>query len=128
MGKLNGLVNFFNRGKKIGAICLEGSTIVESLIAMIVVVTCISIAFMSLSNLISTNKIRLSTSAQLEGLKILQETKKEKTFINETLQKMDFRIEKEVVNYQGNKNLVYIKIRVLKKENELAKLKEIIKL
>jgi Tfp pilus assembly protein PilV len=94
---------------------LKGSTILESLIAMIVLVICLGISGMIYANVLGSDKgmLRLKTTSILENQAI--EIKKQKRFIDDEIPVENMRLSTRFSNYEQTD---LIQMHLVLKDNE----------
>jgi hypothetical protein len=98
---------------------LKASTLIESLIAMLVIMLCFSIAVMIYLNVVRSDKLYQKNTANFILNEIAIQTKKEKKFIDESLKEGQFLIQKNVEKYQDTANLYRLHILAFNTRNEI---------
>jgi hypothetical protein len=106
---------------KIGAF-----SIIESMVAMVIVVLMFSLSVMVIANVTSTGITREKQDAYIFAQTMRNETLKNKRFIDEILEVKGLIIEKTILDYNRNEQLKVLLIEVLKNEEQLFESKEII--
>lgn len=92
---------------------LKASTLIESLIAMVVLVLCLGIATMIFTNILHSDKDRKElTAAQIADREIIR-TKQEKNFLDAEYEVNDLIIKKTVEKYEQTENLFILSLAVL---------------
>lgn len=98
---------------------LKASTLVESLIAMVILVVCLGIGTMVFTNVLNSDRDRKELHATLlaneEALKI----KSEKNFLDAEEKAGDWTLKKTVQKYQETENLFLLSIAVLDKDRKI---------
>jgi len=106
---------------------IQASTLVESLIAMVVVVISFGIATTVYINVLSSGEEvqKLKSMAILQ--KIAVEVKQDHLFLDDDLKEGEFVIEKKIVSYNGQKYLFHLKLKAFSKNSkQLAEYNELI--
>jgi len=88
---------------------IQSSTLVESLIAMVVIVVCFGIGVMIYVNVLNSDKHNMKMKAVLIMNNEAIDTKKNKNFIDYEKQVGDFRIMRIISPYQQCEDLFYLK-------------------
>src|ERR1700752_1768666 len=91
---------------------LKGTTIIEVLVAMSIILVCSSLATLIYLNILKSQNSSEKLRAFLHLKKVQEETIKDARYINEDWQDGEFTIKKECKPYQSNKNLVQLRITV----------------
>lgn len=97
---------------------LKGTTIVEVLISMTIIMVCSSLASLIYLNILKSQNSSEKLRAFFELKKIQEETIKESRYINEEINEGEFTIKKECSPYQSNKNLIQLQIKVMNVEKK----------
>ena len=97
---------------------LKGSTIVEVLVAMSVILVCSSLATLIYLNILKSQNSSEKLRAFLCMKKAREETLANERFINEEWEEGEFSIRKECRPYQSSKKLVQLTIKVSNKEQK----------
>lgn len=106
---------------------LKASTLMESLIAMIIIVVCFGVATMIYSNVLDSDKQRQQLKAILVLNEEAIEMKKAKTFLDAEKQISDWVIKKIVKKYPNTENLYTISLSVIDRNGKIiAKRNELI--
>ena len=92
---------------------LKGTTIVEVLVAMSIILVCSSLATLIYLNILKSQNSSEKLRAFLELKRSREITIKESRYINEEWQEGEFIIKKECKPYQGNSKLIQLRIVVL---------------
>ena len=106
---------------------INASTLVESLIAMVVVVISFGIATTIYVNVLSSGEEfqRLKAVAILQ--KIAMETKQNRLYLDDNIVVDQFIVEKKVISYNGQKHLFQLKLKAyVQKEKQLDEYNELI--
>ena len=106
---------------KIGAF-----SIIESMVAMVIVVIMFSLSAMVIANVSSTGISREKQDAYMLAQSMRNETLKNKRFIDEVVNVKKIVIEKTILDYNRDDKLKILQIEVLKGEEQLFESKEII--
>lgn len=91
---------------------LKAATLMESLIAMIIIVVCFGVATMIYTNVLDSDKQRLQLKAILILNKKAIESKTKKEFLDSEEQAGDWIINKTVEQYSGTENLYQLNLAV----------------
>jgi hypothetical protein len=106
---------------------LKATTLMESLVAMIIIVVCFGVATMIYSNVLDSDKQRLQLKAMLLLNQQSIEIKKEKKFIDGEEVNGEWTIKRSIEHYQQSENLYQLTLSVIgKEENIIAKRNELI--
>lgn len=92
---------------------LKAATLMESLIAMIIIVVCFGIATMIYSNVLDSDKQRLQLKAILVLNEVAIETKNGKTFVDSEKQIGNWVIKKTVEKYPQTENVYTLTLSVI---------------
>jgi Tfp pilus assembly protein PilV len=106
---------------------ITASTLLESLIAMVVVMVSFAIASAIYLQILSSGGEfqKLKAAALLQ--KIADETKQNRLYLDDNITVDQFVVEKKVVSYNGQKHLFHLKLKVfMQKEKQLAEYNELI--
>lgn len=107
---------------------LKASTLIEALVAMIIIVVIYTIGLTIFINVNKANNNRLKIEAFLQLEDIVANTKKEARYLDETYDLNNMKIEKIITKYDNNNNLNLLQIKVLTKDNKLlAEHREVVK-
>lgn len=98
---------------------LKASTLMESLIAMIIIVVSFGVATLIYSNVLDSDKQRLQLKAILVLNQEAIETKTEKTFLDSEKQIGDWTIKKTVEKYPQTEILYAIGLSVIDKNGKI---------
>ncbi|MDP2384959.1 MAG: hypothetical protein Q8M29_01190 [Bacteroidota bacterium] len=99
---------------------LKGTTIVEVLVSMTIILVCSSLATLIYLNILNSQNSSEKLRAFFQLKKIQEETIAENRYINEEIQDGVFTVKKECRPYQSSKNLIQLRIVVLnEKKKEL---------
>lgn len=91
---------------------LKAATLMESLIAMIIIVVCFGVATMIYTNVLDSDKQRLQLKAILILNKTAIESKAKNEFLDSEEQEGDWTINKTVEKYSGTENLYQLTLAV----------------
>lgn len=95
---------------------LKASTLVESIIAMVIITLCLSIGVMIYINVINADKQLSSQKASFILANEANRIKTEKNFISTTTNINEWMIEKDISKYEGTENVYLLKL-ILKDAN-----------
>ena len=95
---------------------LKAATLIESLVAMIIIVVCLGVGTMIYSNVLSSDKQRLKLKAILMLNKEAQQIKTEKLFLDGEKQIGDYIVKIEIKKYNQTENLYSLILIALNKE------------
>lgn len=84
---------------------MKGSTLVEVLVAMVIILTCLGIAMMIFSNLSADVNDELRIIAEIRMNTIATETKRKKDFTDATLEFENIHIQRSILSYPQKKRL-----------------------
>lgn len=106
---------------------LKAGTLIESLIAMVIIVVCLGVFAMIYSNVLDSDQQRLHLKITLLFNKEAIEIKKEKAFLDSEMLINDWVIQKVIEPYPGTENLYQLTlIAINKKGKVIAERKELI--
>jgi Tfp pilus assembly protein PilE len=109
------------------SIKLKGSTLLEGIVAITVLMVSFSICAVVFANLLKTGNNHSETSALLEMKKILNECTEKDRFIDESFDYTNFKIFKKVTKKENSENLLNIKLKAVDANGkEIGQLKKII--
>lgn len=97
---------------------LKASTLMESLIAMVIIVTCLAIGTMIYANVLASDKQRLQLKAMLILNSEALQTKSEKSFLDSEKQLDEWNIKKTVEHYEQTENLYRLTLSITDKEGK----------
>lgn len=97
---------------------LKAATLMESLIAMILIVVCFGVATMIYTNVLDSDKQRLHLKAILILNKKAIETKTKKEFLDSEEQAGDWTIKKIIEHYPETENLYKLTLTALSKSGK----------
>ncbi len=98
---------------------LKASTLIESLIAMVIIVVCLCVATMIYSNVINSDKQVLQLKAMCFLNKKVVQTKAEKSFLDSEQQTENWDIKKTVEKYDQTENVYALTLSVFDKSGRL---------
>ena len=99
---------------------LKAATLMESLIAMIIIVVCFGVATMIYSNVLGSDKQRLQLKAILVLNQEAIETKKEKSFVDMEKQVGDWTIKKTLEKYPETENVYRLELTLSDKDGKVV--------
>ena len=97
---------------------LKASTLIESLIAMVIIVVCVGIATTIYVNVLDSDKQRQKLKAALLLDDIAIKTKAGKNFLDEEMTIENWKIKKTVGRYKDYSNLYQFTLKVIDSENK----------
>jgi competence protein ComGF len=100
-------------------ITIKAATLIESLVAMIIIVLCLAIATMIYVNVLNSDKQRLRQKAQFMLDEEMLIIKREKHFFDFRKEAGDWTIEQTVVRYENTENLYHLKLLLLDNEGKI---------
>ncbi len=103
--------------KKVINIKVSGFTIIEVLVAIIIIMLSIGIFFSIFINVRKTDFNHTKTKAYIEANSIIEKSIKEKLFEDEEYVYEGFKIVKKISQYQDYSDIILLNIEVLNKEN-----------
>lgn len=99
----------------------------ESLVAMIIILTCAGLATTIVVNVINGNNTRLRLSAYNTLKKIAYQSTKEHAFIDETIKTDAFTIYKTISSYETTGNVFMLRLKAVdNRQNTVAVYNEVI--
>lgn len=98
---------------------LKGTTLIESLIAMVVVMLCFGIATTVYVNVITSGNQVQKLKSQLLLKKIASETKQNRLFLDKKTSSDEIIVEKKIIQYGGMKNLLQLNLKAYTKNEKL---------
>ena len=98
---------------------LRAYVLMESVMAMVIVMLCFGIAMMIINNIVAGSRDKLKTIARirLESQAIV--IKKEKRFIDETISADDFRIEKQFHPWQNSGTVFQMELQAVAPDGKI---------
>jgi hypothetical protein len=84
---------------------LKGYILLESMIAMIIVMLCFGLSIMIYNNVVTSSRNKLETIARIALENEAIKSKSENHLLDETIQYDEFHIEKKIFPYQTFENL-----------------------
>jgi len=98
---------------------LKASTLIESLVAMVIIITCLGVSSMIYSNVLNSDNQR----TQLKAMLILSEeaiaTKTEKSLLDSEKQIGDWTIKKTVESYPQSENVFKLSLTAINKSGKI---------
>jgi hypothetical protein len=91
---------------------IPASSIIESIVAIVIITIALGILLLTLSNLTRRNSPVGKYAAYLEARNNMIRIKSEKVLLNETIQKDGLRIESSILPYGVYRDIVLIQIQV----------------
>jgi Tfp pilus assembly protein PilE len=98
---------------------LKASTLMESLIAMVILVVCLGIGTMIYTNVIGSDRERKQLHALLLANKEAIAVKSERNYLDSESQVDDWTIKKTVEKYNETENLFLLSITVLDRDKKI---------
>jgi len=106
---------------------LRASTLLETLIAIVLILICFAIATMVLVNIMQSDNGRLKFHAQTELQAVYLKTIEDKEYIDATIDYEAFHIQKTIEPYRGAPNLYLLKLTATAESKQvLGELKKIL--
>ncbi len=105
---------------------IKAFSIIESMVALVIVVLMFSLSAMVFANVASTGSTREKQDAYMLVKLMRNETFKNQRFIDEVVVLKNITIEKTLLDYQRTDNLKILQIKAIKNEKQLFETKEII--
>jgi Tfp pilus assembly protein PilV len=99
---------------------LKASTLVESLIAMVILVVCLGIGTMVFTNVLTSDKERKRLHATLLANEEAAITKAQHTFLDSEEKAGDWTLKKTIEKYENTANLFLLSIAVLDNNNKIV--------
>jgi Tfp pilus assembly protein PilV len=98
---------------------LKASTLIESLVAMVIMVICLSIGTIIYTNVMSSDKQRMQLKALLLLNKEAIEVKAAKSFLDSEKQVGDWTIKKTIEKYDQSENLYKMSLSVIDRDKKI---------
>jgi len=98
---------------------LKASTLVESLIAMVILVVCLGIGTMVFTNVLNSDAERKKLHATLLANEEALKTKSEKMYLDGEEKNGDWTLKRTVQKYEGSENLFLLSIAVLDQDRKI---------
>lgn len=105
---------------------IKAFTILESMVAMVIVMIVFSLASIVVINVSSSGVTRQKHIAHVMIRNLRNETIQEKRFIDEAFELDNLRVEKTLLDYPGSEQLKVLLIEVLKEDKKIMENKELI--
>ena len=96
---------------------LKASTLVETIIAMLIVTIAFSLALLLMINISRSSNNSLKTKAYFLANNILVQTKAEKTYLDQEFNFGNVVIKKTVTEYENNEELFQLNVSAYDKQN-----------
>lgn len=107
---------------------IQASTLIEVITAMIIIMIIFGIAMMIFTNINTTSNTKLKLFAGMHIDKVYEETIKENSFFDEDYQVESIKIEKKIMPYKNNDNIIILQfIAFDNKGKELLNKKELVR-
>ncbi len=103
---------------------IKASTLQESIIAMTIILICVSVGLMIFINVVRSDKAIDRLKANLLKKETLLITKVERSFVEDEIEGGEFVVRKKIYEFTSGNNLGVIEIIVSKNEKELTRIKE----
>ena len=98
---------------------LKAATLMESLIAMIIIVVCLGVGTMIYSNVLNSDKQRLKFKAILMLNEEAEQIKSHKNFIDGEKQEGEYKIRRSITKKSQTENLYILALVVLNEEGKV---------
>lgn len=98
---------------------LKGSTLVESIVAMVIILICASIAFSAIASKKKGLNSMLRTQAEMNISYVVAQTKSSGKLLDNTFDFENMHINLEILNYKNYKGLRVISCEAFTQQNEL---------
>ena len=107
---------------------LKAATLIESLMAMIIIMLCLGIATMIYVNIMNADNNSLKLKAQLVLAEQAYQAKSSNTFLDDNTETETLLIEKKIEKYKQQDNLILLYLKAFDKNTKklLAERKELI--
>ncbi len=106
---------------------IEASSLVETVVAMIIILSVFGISMMVYMNVVKTGINLSNLNASLQLNELAEKTKKEKLYVDQTIESKGFSIQKKITKYNHDENLLLLEITAKDNGDKiLASRKEII--
>jgi competence protein ComGF len=98
---------------------LKGSTLVESIVAMVIILTCASIAFSALARKEKGLNSMLRTQAEMNISYVVAQAKSSGKLLDNSVDFVNMHVNLEILNYKNYKSLKVISCEAFTQQNEL---------
>lgn len=106
---------------------IKGSSLLETLIAIVLMVVSFSVATMIIINVLASDRGRMKMHATLELEKLYIQTIHEKSYINSTVESGKIKLVKTIEPYKGSSNLYQITLTAVQENGQnLSEIKKLI--
>lgn len=99
---------------------LKAVSIIETLVAMVILTISLGIAFMIFMNVISNNSVIVKTRAKVIAQEVAQEAIEEERWLNEELEIQNFIIQKKIRPSNNANNLLLLQVTVFKGQEKIT--------
>lgn len=99
---------------------LKAVSIIETLVAMVILTISLGIAFMIFMNVISNNSVIVKTRAKIIAQEVAQKAIDEERWLNENLEIQNFTIKKKFRLSNNADNLLLLEVSVFKGEEKIT--------
>jgi len=97
---------------------IKGSTLIEVIVAMVITMTIMGIAFRVLENLNRTSNTRLKVNAMLKAEQVIETAVEEHELIDQTYDEQYMLIYKTVERYHNQEGICVIRVEVFDRDQK----------
>ena len=105
---------------------IRASTLLETLVALVLILICFSIATLVLVNIMQSDNGRLKLHARLELDALYEKTMDERSFVDGSAEYNGFVIEKRLLPYEGPPGLYLLELKAVAQKQTIATYKKLI--
>ncbi len=106
---------------------LKGYVLLESMIAMIIVMLCFGFSVMIYNNIVTGSRSKLRILARIRMESEAMKSRSENHLLDETIQYDEFHLEKKIIPYNTSENLIQLHYTAITPDGfQLAQYNEII--
>lgn len=98
---------------------VQGFTLAEAVVSMIIIMACFSLSTMIYLNIIKSDNVSSKTKAFLEGNKVATETFQNHEFFDQDYELEEMTISRRIESYRNNDKLKLVLISVRNKEGKV---------
>lgn len=98
---------------------LEAYVLMESVMAMVIVMICFGVAVMMINNLVAGSGEQLKVTARIRLEQEANEIKKEKRFLDETVSSEEFRIEKQFRPWRNSETVFQMELTAIRPDGKI---------
>lgn len=98
---------------------LRGSTLIETLVAMTIILFCSTLAALVYSNVLSSQNTAQKTRAYYVSRQVFDQALAKKNFLDLSEENEGLRVEKKCKPYKGDNGLIWINVKVYSEKEKL---------